>query len=564
MGECLNLHRMDALFGTRWWSWQRIVCLALTLAIVAFLFRRIDVDALVTVLGDASLGWFAMAFALYGLTLTVGGLRWHVTLHAIRCAVHVGASIRSAFIGHFFFLVLFGAATGDVAKAALYARWYRFGAPELTAATPIDRALGVSAAVTVGVLAGLVGLAFGGFERLSFPAFQTPAFLWWAAAAAMVATILALVLWKPAGESWWARGWRTLRGGLHELLCSRRKLAAGAGTAILAQLMMSSVLALNLRAVAGEPLPWLQLAWTFPVIMLLSCVPVTVAGAGVREWLSITFLGLYGMPAGECVAAAMLTFVCKVAWAGVGGAVLWREASVQKRFATTPEPSRVSVIIPTLNERDALPRTVEHLRRNDGIAEIIVVDGGSTDRTPEIAEQLGCRVLSSRSGRGVQMRAGAEVAHGDVILLLHADTWLPPHATRALLDCLRDRTVVAGGFWKEFRHSPLLLLGSKWKCAVRLWAGRRIAGDQAMFVRRAALEQIGGIPPLALMEEFALCSRLRRIGRLALAEAVVLTSARRFRKLGVIRTYLRMWRVATQYRLGTKPAELRKLYDQGQ
>jgi cellulose synthase/poly-beta-1,6-N-acetylglucosamine synthase-like glycosyltransferase len=159
------------------------------------------------------------------------------------------------------------------------------------------------------------------------------------------------------------------------------------------------------------------------------------------------------------------------------------------------------------------------------------------------------------------MRAGANAASGDVILLLHADTWLPPHATRALLDCLRDRAVVAGGFWKEFRESPLLLLGSKWKCAVRLWIGRRVAGDQGMFIRRDVLERIGGIPDMPLMEEFALCARLRREGRLALADAVVLTSARRFRKLGVIRTYLRMWWVATRYRLGTPPDELLKIYE---
>ena len=132
-----------------------------------------------------------------------------------------------------------------------------------------------------------------------------------------------------------------------------------------------------------------------------------------------------------------------------------------------------------------------------------------------------------------------------------------------MLDCLRDHAVVAGGFWKEFRDSPLLLLGSKWKCAIRLWIGRRIAGDQGMFIRRDILERIGGIPDMALMEEFALSSRLRREGRLALADAVVLTSARRFQKLGVLRTYLRMWWVTTLYRWGKSPEELRKLYEKG-
>ena len=339
--------------------------------------------------------------------------------------------------------------------------------------------------------------------------------------------------------------------------------------AIGAQLLTSAVFALNVRAVAGDSLPWLKLAWTFPAIMTLSCLPITVAGAGVREMLSITFLGLYGVPASDCVGAALLTFICKVSWCLIGGMVLWRETAVQERRPRvrragpeTDAPSETfSVVIPVLNEADSLPLTIEHVRRNDFIHEIIVVDGGSTDRTQEIAEQLGCRLLASPPGRGGQMRAGAAVANGDVVLLLHADTWLPPHATRAALDCLRDQAVVAGGFWKEFRDSPLLLLGSKWKCAVRLWIGRRIAGDQGMFIRRAVLERIGGIPDMALMEEFALASRLRREGRLALADAIVLTSARRFRKLGVIRTYLRMWFVTTRYRLGVSPAELRKHYE---
>src|SRR5436190_14016002 len=199
--------------------------------------------------------------------------------------------------------------------------------------------------------------------------------------------------------------------------------------------------------------------------MTLSCMPITVACAGVREMLSMAFLGLYGVPASDCVGAALLTFVCKVSWSCIGGAVLWRESFVQQRSrartVAAGAPPLVSVVIPVINEAESLPTTIAHVRHNESIREIIVVDGGSTDRTPEIAEQLGCRVLTSKAGRGGQMRAGAAAASGDIVLLLHADTWLPPHATRAMLDCLRDHAVVGGGFWKEFRDSPFLLLGSK-------------------------------------------------------------------------------------------------------
>jgi GT2 family glycosyltransferase len=91
--------------------------------------------------------------------------------------------------------------------------------------------------------------------------------------------------------------------------------------------------------------------------------------------------------------------------------------------------------------------------------------------------------------------------------------------------------------------------------------GRRIVGDQGMFIRSQVLEKVGGVPDLPLMEEFELCRRLRKEGRLALADATVVTSARRFMKLGVIRTYLRMWWVTTLYRLGRPAHELLRIYE---
>jgi len=91
--------------------------------------------------------------------------------------------------------------------------------------------------------------------------------------------------------------------------------------------------------------------------------------------------------------------------------------------------------------------------------------------------------------------------------------------------------------------------------------GGRIMGDQAMFVRREALEKAGGVPDMPLMEEFELCRRLRRIGRLALADATSKTSARRFAKLGVVRTYARMWWVMFRYYLGASAQKLRRIYE---
>jgi rSAM/selenodomain-associated transferase 2 len=229
----------------------------------------------------------------------------------------------------------------------------------------------------------------------------------------------------------------------------------------------------------------------------------------------------------------------------------------------SPVPKTISIIIPTLNEAEVLEETLRRARALPEVCEIIAVDGGSSDDTRDIAGRLGCRVLVSAPGRGGQMRLGAAQATGDVILLLHADTWLPSNAGRAALDSLRDDRTAGGGYWKIFRDGSPLLLGSRFKCALRLYLGRRILGDQGMFIRREVLEAVGGVPDMELMEEFELCRRLRRVGRLVLADATVVTSARRFAKRGVLRTYLLMWRLTWRYRCGASPRELRKLYERG-
>ena len=221
----------------------------------------------------------------------------------------------------------------------------------------------------------------------------------------------------------------------------------------------------------------------------------------------------------------------------------------------------ISVVIPTWNEAAALPETVSRIRKIPEIVEIIVADGGSGDHTAQIAQQLGCRVVNSPPGRGTQMRHGARLASGDVVLLLHADTWLPTDAGKAIMNCLENKSVVAGGFWKVFQNPHWLMRGSRIKCAIRLYLFGRIMGDQAMFVRREIMEKIGGVPDVPLMEEFELCRLLRQHGKLALADATVETSGRRFRERGVVRTYLRMGRVTLQYYLGSSLRSLKDIYE---
>jgi len=219
----------------------------------------------------------------------------------------------------------------------------------------------------------------------------------------------------------------------------------------------------------------------------------------------------------------------------------------------------LSVIIPTLNEASELPETLKRARAIPEVKEIIVVDAGSTDDSQAIARGHNCTVLESEPSRGKQLRLGTQQASGDVILFLHADTWLLENAGAVIAKTLSRPLVVAGGFYKRFRDSGALP-GSRLRCWL-LWAlTNRLFGDQAIFVKRDVLENCGGVPDVPLMEEFELCKILAAHGRLALAPATVLTSARKFRKYGTLKTHWLMTRCLGRYWLGASPQRLAEIY----
>jgi rSAM/selenodomain-associated transferase 2 len=219
----------------------------------------------------------------------------------------------------------------------------------------------------------------------------------------------------------------------------------------------------------------------------------------------------------------------------------------------------LSVIIPTLNEAGELPETLKHARAIPEVKEIIVVDAGSTDDTRAIAREHDCTVIKSEPSRGGQLRLGAQRASGEVVLFLHADTWLPENAGAVIRETLARPLVIAGGFYKRFRDGGALP-GSRLRCWL-LWALTNLLfGDQAIFVKRDVLEQCGGVPDVPLMEEFELCKKLAGRGRLALASATVLTSARKFRDHGTLKIYSLMARCIIRYWLGASPQRLAEIY----
>jgi rSAM/selenodomain-associated transferase 2 len=221
----------------------------------------------------------------------------------------------------------------------------------------------------------------------------------------------------------------------------------------------------------------------------------------------------------------------------------------------------VSVVIPTLNEAGVIVDTLLSLQPMRAAGhEVVVSDGGSVDATVEQARPLADRVISVRPGRAGQMNAGAAASSGDVLLFLHADTLLPPGADRLV----RDAVSRPGARWGRFdvRLSGRSVLfrvieaGISWRSRLTGIA----SGDQAIFVRRVAFDNVGGFNEMPLMEDLDLSRRLKALAPPVCLRARVVTSSRRWEERGIVRTVLLMWRLRLAYYLGADPAALAARY----
>lgn len=220
----------------------------------------------------------------------------------------------------------------------------------------------------------------------------------------------------------------------------------------------------------------------------------------------------------------------------------------------------LSIVVPVLDEGADIAARLQALQplRERG-AELIVVDGGSTDGTPAQARPWADRVLHAPRGRASQLNAGADAARGDTLLFLHADTQLP-----AAADALVARALAGGAAWGRFdvridgRH-PLLPLVAALMNRRSRWSGIA-TGDQALFVRRALFRRVGGFAPLPLMEDIDLSARLRAHGPPACLRERVTTSGRRWDTRGFVRTVGLMWRLRGAFALGADPWVLARRY----
>jgi rSAM/selenodomain-associated transferase 2 len=193
-------------------------------------------------------------------------------------------------------------------------------------------------------------------------------------------------------------------------------------------------------------------------------------------------------------------------------------------------------------------------------AEVIVVDGASSDETAQIARAAGARVETSPRGRALQQNAGARLASGDVLLFLHADTWLAEGSLGQIAAAMARANVQHGAFCQAIDDSGRIYRWLERGNAARVrWLGMPY-GDQGIFVRRVLFEELGGFPEVPLMEDWLLSRRLRRIAPPVLLPGPLNVSARRWRKHGVLRQTARNWSLVAAARLGVPPARLARYY----
>jgi rSAM/selenodomain-associated transferase 2 len=221
---------------------------------------------------------------------------------------------------------------------------------------------------------------------------------------------------------------------------------------------------------------------------------------------------------------------------------------------------RLSVVVPTWNERESLPRLAASLVQQEVAHELVVSDGGSPDGTAALAAELGAKVVHGPRSRGGQLARGAAASAGELLLFVHADSRLAAGALAALQRAFEDARVIATGMRQEIEHAARFYRLVERAADRRVRAGW-VYGDSGLCVRRRAYDAVGGFRDVPVFEDLDLSARLRRIGRIELVgDAALACSPRRWEREGRLRRTAKNWALTALWAAGVAPARLARFY----
>jgi rSAM/selenodomain-associated transferase 2 len=224
---------------------------------------------------------------------------------------------------------------------------------------------------------------------------------------------------------------------------------------------------------------------------------------------------------------------------------------------------KFSIIVPVLHEGERINELIEHLKRLDSEknVEMIIVDGALERDTLRAIHSNDAIKISSEKGRAKQMNAGASVAHGEILIFLHADTELPAHALRKINSFMERKKYVGGAFDLGIKSDKFIFKVIGNLASIRSRLNRIPFGDQSIFIRREYFNQIRGYKEIPSMEDMELMRRIKRSGdKIGIFYDRVMTSPRRWEKEGVVCCTLRDWTLQVLYFLGISPDKLAKFY----